>query len=298
MGRSMRSAALLAAAACCGVLTGVDGFAAPMGGLALRGGRVGGGGPVWGVWVAGGWMKAESDRQDGATEQDIAEAYTIYNQMQSSMNNGEGYWMDEPFQFLENIQTAFSRNFGKGKGLGDLSFPTMPGSEDKDGPGKTVDLNASPFKFKPLVNTGEEATPEPQTKPVEKEEKFDAPVAAVPEEDDADMAELMGKMASSSEAKKKAEADAAALKAKLMAEDKRCLRVCMAHGAAAGATPSSSASLGLAGFSQVDTPARFRNRVSDSGALQGYLAHPLSDQRAIVAYPLSDQRANNRPWKP
>lgn len=85
----MRSAALLAAAACCGVLTGVDGFAAPMGGLALRGGRVGAGrcGVSGSRGVA---MKAESDRQDGATEQDIAEAYTIYNQMQSSMNNGEG----------------------------------------------------------------------------------------------------------------------------------------------------------------------------------------------------------------
>ena len=96
----MRSAAVLAVVVGCGLLAGVDGFAAPMGGLALRGGRVGAGrcGATGSRGVA---MKAsESDRTDGATEQEIAEAYTVYNQLQSSMNNGQGQILHRPARLM------------------------------------------------------------------------------------------------------------------------------------------------------------------------------------------------------
>jgi len=84
----MRSAALLASVVGCGLLTGVDGFAAPMGGLALRGGRVGAG--RCGVTGSRGVAMMASDRQDGASEQDIADAYVVYKELQGSMNNGRG----------------------------------------------------------------------------------------------------------------------------------------------------------------------------------------------------------------
>ena len=89
MGRSSRATALLAAAAGCGVLSGVDAFAPSVTGLALRGGRVNV--ASRGVCAARGvGMMAKSDRDDGATDEEIREAYDVYNNLMGTMNNGRG----------------------------------------------------------------------------------------------------------------------------------------------------------------------------------------------------------------
>jgi len=50
-----------------------------------------------------------AERDDGASEQDIKDAYATYDRLMSNMNDGKGYWMDSPYQFFDNIKTAFDR---------------------------------------------------------------------------------------------------------------------------------------------------------------------------------------------
>jgi hypothetical protein len=95
-------------------------------------------------------MIMQSNRRDGATEEQIKAAYATYEELMRTNNYGQGYWMDSPFQFFINIKQAFSRNFGSESKANPLDF--LNNQE------KTVDLSDSPFK--PLIPDDEvEDTP-------------------------------------------------------------------------------------------------------------------------------------------
>ena len=97
----------------------------------------------------------QSNRRDGATEEQIKKAYATYEELMRTNNYGKGYWMDSPFQFFINIQQAFRRNFGSEAKANPLDFfSNKP---------KTVDLSDSPFK--PLLSPDDEDLDEsPQSK--------------------------------------------------------------------------------------------------------------------------------------
>jgi hypothetical protein len=97
----------------------------------------------------------QSNRRDGATEEQIKAAYATYEELMRTNNYGEGYWMDSPFQFFINIKQAFSRNFGSESKVNPLDFlNNQP---------KTVDLSDSPFK--PLIPDDDvEDAPAPKQK--------------------------------------------------------------------------------------------------------------------------------------
>lgn len=96
----------------------------------------------------------QSNRKDGATEEQIREAYATYEELMRTKNYGKGYWMDSPFQFFSNIQQAFSRNFGSESRANPLDFI-------KNEP-RVVDLSNSPFK--PLVSPDDKIDEVPQPK--------------------------------------------------------------------------------------------------------------------------------------
>eukprot|EP00961_Rhodomonas_salina_P029471 397097-Rhodomonas_salina.4 len=102
-------------------------------------------------------------REDGSTEEQVAEAYKVYENLMRTSNDGQGYWMDSPFQFFDNIKQAVERNFGGSKGLSLLD----------DKPSNAVDLGSSPFS--PLVSAGDVDTSEEETTEDEEETAF--PVA-------------------------------------------------------------------------------------------------------------------------
>ena len=89
-----------------------------------------------------GTVYMQSNRKDGATEEQIKNAYATYEELMRTSNDGKGYWMDAPFQFFINIQQAFSRNFGSEAKANPLQF--------FNNDPKVVDLSNSPFK--PLVS--------------------------------------------------------------------------------------------------------------------------------------------------
>jgi hypothetical protein len=99
-------------------------------------------------------LTMQSNRKDGATEEQIKNAYGTYEELMSTKNYGKGYWMDSPFQFFFNIQQAFNRNFGSESRANPLDFM-------KNEP-RVVDLSNSPFK--PLVSPDDEADEAPQPK--------------------------------------------------------------------------------------------------------------------------------------
>jgi hypothetical protein len=89
-----------------------------------------------------GLIRMKSQRPDGASEEEIRQAYETYNELMRTNNYGKGYWMDEPFQFFTNIKEAFSRNFGDGRRVNALEMLNKKQN--------VVDLSDSPFK--PLVS--------------------------------------------------------------------------------------------------------------------------------------------------
>mmetsp|Transcript_22341 Transcript_22341/g.45133 ORF Transcript_22341/g.45133 Transcript_22341/m.45133 type:complete len:199 (+) Transcript_22341:33-629(+) len=88
-------------------------------------------------------LRMKTVREDGSTEEQVAEAWTVYEKLMETKNDGKGYWMDSPFQFFDNIKQAVDRNFG--------GNPVTELFDDK--PSSAVDLSASPFK--PLVSAGD-----------------------------------------------------------------------------------------------------------------------------------------------
>jgi hypothetical protein len=97
-----------------------------------------------------------SERNDGATDEQVKQAYTTYEELMRTNNFGKGYWMDSPLQFFTNIQQAISRNFGSGsKSANPLDvFNPQP---------KVVDLRDSPFR--PLMDMDDQSEQEtPVTK--------------------------------------------------------------------------------------------------------------------------------------
>ena len=115
--------------------------------------------------------------------------------------------MDEKPFFL-NIKQAIELNFGKEQGAAAVV-------DEKDAPSGAANLKASPFK--PLVPIGDkDDEPEEAPKPVQAV-TVPEPVKAKKQspEDDEDLKALQEKLAAVEEKKKQAEAEAAALKAKL-----------------------------------------------------------------------------------
>ena len=96
----------------------------------------------------------QSNRKDGATEEQIKNAYATYEELMRTKNYGKGYWMDSPFQFFINIKQALSRNFGSEARANPLEF--------FNNEPKVVDLRNSPFQ--PLVSPDDEVDEAPQTK--------------------------------------------------------------------------------------------------------------------------------------
>jgi len=90
-------------------------------------------------------LRAE-DREDGASEAQIKDAYKTYDMLMGNKNFGKGYWMDEK-PFFTNIAQAFERNFGSSKNQVDMDDAV------EDQPAGSVNLGKS--LFKPLVPVGE-----------------------------------------------------------------------------------------------------------------------------------------------
>ena len=59
----------------------------------------------------GGVQALRAEREDGATEAQVTEAYKTYNMLMKNNNFGKGYWLDDK-PFFSNIVEAFERNFG------------------------------------------------------------------------------------------------------------------------------------------------------------------------------------------
>jgi len=139
----------------------------------------------------GGVQALRAEREDGATEAQVTEAYKTYNMLMKNNNFGKGYWLDDK-PFFSNIVEAFERNFGKAKSV------SLADLEDADAPAGSVNLKKSIFK--PLVPVGDTDVEDEKPKAPEPVTVAEPIKAKVDDDEDADFKELQEKMAA---AKKK-----------------------------------------------------------------------------------------------